>query len=226
MTEQEQTWLEVDRYLDGVIVRPADVFEAITARCDEAGLPAIAVSPSQGKLLHVLARMVQARNILEIGTLGGYSTVWLATAMESDGRLITLEYDERHADVARRNIAMAGLADRVEIRVGAALDTLPDVAGRGPFDMVFIDADKPNNKAYIEWALKLSRPGGVIVLDNVIRDGEVIEPTSDDPRVISTRAALELFGNDPRLVSTAVQTVGAKGWDGFAIAWVGPAQSA
>jgi predicted O-methyltransferase YrrM len=188
----------------------------------EAGLPAINVAPNQGKLLHLWARMVGARSILEVGTLGGYSTIWLARALPDGGRLISLEADARHAEVARANIARAGLQAVVEVRLGMALDTLPELAaeGREPFDFVFIDADKPNNAAYFDWALTLSRPGSIIVVDNVVRDGDVIDADSDSSTVQGVRRLLERIAAEPRVSATAIQTVGAKGYDGFAIALV------
>jgi predicted O-methyltransferase YrrM len=185
----------------------------------KAGLPAASVAPNQGKLLHLFALMSGARTILEIGTLGGYSTIWLARALPGDGRLVTLEADPRHAEVAAANIAHAGLADKVEIRVGWAQGTLPELAaaGEGPFDLVFIDADKPSNPDYFRWALELTRPGSVIVVDNVIRNGAVADAGSDDPNVQGVRRMNELIGAEPRVTATAVQTVGEKGYDGFAV---------
>jgi predicted O-methyltransferase YrrM len=176
----------------------------------------------QGKLLHLLARSIGARNVLEIGTLGGYSTIWLARALPDGGRLISLEADPRHAEVARANIARAGLDTRVEVRLGMALNLLPELAAEGgpPFDFVFIDADKPNNAAYFDWALKLSRPGSIIVVDNVVRDGDVIDAVSDSPTVQGVRRFLERLAVEPRVSATAIQTVGTKGYDGFAIALV------
>ena len=183
-----------------------------------AGLPAIDVSALQGKLLHLLARLAGARRILEIGTLGGYSTIWLARALPEDGQLVTLESERRHADVARANIDRAGLAGRVELILGPALDTLPTLSG--PFDLVFIDADKRSNADYLAWALRLSRPGTVVVCDNVVRDGAIADPDAHDPGVEGTRRLFEMLAAEPRLSATAVQTVGAKGWDGLAIAIV------
>jgi len=215
-------WNAVDDYF-GQTVAPSDpALDAALAASDAAGLPQIAVSAPLGKLLQLLARIRGAANILEIGTLGGYSTICLARALPEGGRLISLEYDPRHAEVARGNIAAAGLADRVEVRVGAALDSLPKLKdeGAGPFDLVFIDADKANNPHYVRWALDLSRPGTLIVVDNVVRGGRVGDPDNQDPDVLGTRAALELIAAEPRLDGTAVQTVGAKGYDGFALALV------
>jgi predicted O-methyltransferase YrrM len=214
----ETVWAEVDRYFADHLVEADPVLEAALAASDAAGLPAIAVAPNQGKLLHLLARLKGARRILEIGTLGGYSTIWLARALPGDGQLITLEYDPRHAEVARANLASAGLADRVEIRVGAALDTLPTLAG--PFDLFFIDADKVNNAAYVEWALRLSTVGSLIIVDNVVRGGQVVDDASDDPAILGTRELFEMLANEPRLSATAIQTVGGKSYDGFALALV------
>jgi predicted O-methyltransferase YrrM len=215
-------WTEVDRYFTGALVAPDPGLEAALAASDAAGLPAISVAPNEGKLLYLLARLRGARRILEIGTLGGYSTIWLARALPDGGKLITLEYDPRHAEVARANIANAGLADRVEVRVGRALDTLPDLArGKpGPFDLTFIDADKRNNAEYFRWALRLSTVGSLIIVDNVVRDGRVVDGTSNDANVQGTRRLIEVLAAEPRVSATAVQTVGAKGYDGFAIALV------
>ncbi|MFD3995417.1 O-methyltransferase [Streptomyces sp. NPDC058583] len=215
-------WNAVDAYFTETIA-PAD--EALTAALSAstaAGLPEIAVAPNQGKLLHLLAQMQGARNILEIGTLGGYSTIWLARALPADGRLITLEYDPAHADVARANLAHAGLDKIVEVRTGAALDSLPqlEAEGAGPFDLVFIDADKVNNPRYVEWALKLSRPGTVIVVDNVVRGGRITTPAPDDPAITGTRELFDLVAAEPRLDATAIQTVGTKGYDGLLLARV------
>ncbi len=212
----------VDAYFTETIVAPDRALAEALAANAAAGLPSIDVSASQGKLIHLLARMTGARKALEIGTLGGYSTIWLASALPDGGRLITLERSARHAEVARRNVARASLAGKVEIRTGAALETLPKIEaeGLGPFDFVFIDADKENNAAYLEWALRLSRPGTTIVVDNVVRDGEVADATSRDPDVVGVRRMFELMAREPRLSATAIQTVGAKGWDGFALALV------
>jgi predicted O-methyltransferase YrrM len=212
----------VDDYFTETIVAPDPALEEALAANAAAGLPSIDVSAPQGKLIHLLARMTGARQALEIGTLGGYSTIWLASALPDDGRLITLERNARHAEVARRNVARAGLSGKVEVRTGAALETLPKIAaeGLGPFDFVFIDADKVSNAAYLEWALRLSRPGTAIVVDNVVRDGEVADAKSADPDVIGVRRMFELMAGEPRLSATAIQTVGAKGWDGFALAVV------
>ncbi|OBA83929.1 methyltransferase [Mycobacterium sp. 1164966.3] len=207
----------VDAFLDGTVVGDDPVLtEALTAS-QAAGLPPIAVSAQQGKFLCLLAGAMQARRILELGTLGGFSTIWLARGAGPQGRVVTLEYEPKHADVARANLERAGVADRVEVLVGAALDTLPTV--RGPFDLVFIDADKENNLAYLDWAIRLSRPGSIIVVDNVIRDRHILTESAD-PRVTATRQTLQVMGEHPRLDTAVLQTVGAKGWDGFAIAAV------
>jgi predicted O-methyltransferase YrrM len=215
----EKTWSAVDSYVAERLLADADpVFEAILRANAAGGLPAIDVSPAQGKFLHLLVKIAGARRILEVGTLGGYSTVWMASALPPDGRLVSLEYAPHHAEVARENIARAGLLERVEVRQGAALDLLP--ALEGPFDLVFIDADKPNNPGYLEWALELSRPGTVIVLDNVVRDGRVTDASSGDRNVQGSRAAFDFFHDHPELDTTALQTVGLKGYDGFALALV------
>ncbi|MGW5509070.1 O-methyltransferase [Streptomyces albogriseolus] len=221
---EARTWNAVDDWFTGRLLGddPDEALAAALRDSDAAGLPPIAVSPLQGKLLQLLARLTGARRVLEIGTLGGYSTIWLGRALPADGRLVTLEYDPRHAEVAVRNIARAGLAGRVEVRVGPALESLPKLADEQPppFDLVFIDADKANNPHYVEWALRLTAAGSLIVLDNVVRGGRVADPENTNPDVVGTRAALDLFGSHPRLDATAVQTVGAKGYDGFALARV------
>jgi predicted O-methyltransferase YrrM len=218
----EEIWTAVDGYFSDLLV-PADAaLEAALAASAAAGLPAINVSPVQGKLLQLLARAIGAHNVLEIGTLGGYSSIWLARALPDGGRLVSLEADPRHAEVARANIARAGLDSSVEVRLGMALDLLPELAAEGgePFDLVFIDADKPNNAAYFDWALQLTRPGSIIVVDNVVRDGDVIDAVSDSPTVQGVRRFLERLAAEPRVSATAIQTVGGKGYDGFAIALV------
>ncbi|MGV9333253.1 O-methyltransferase [Nocardia sp. NPDC003726] len=214
-------WAEVDRYLVQTLVADPDSDAALAANKD-AGLPAIDVSPPQGKFLHLLARTVGARRVLEIGTLGGYSTIWLARAVGPEGRVLTLEFADRHAEVARANLDRAGVGDRVEIRVGAALDSLPVLAEEDPepFDLVFIDADKVNNSNYVLWALRLTRPGSVIIVDNVVRGGAIADERSDDPNAQASRELVELLQAEPSLDATVVQTVGAKGWDGFAYAVV------
>ena len=212
----------VDEYFTRIIVAPDKALAEALAANTAAGLPSIDVSAPQGKLIHLLARMMGARKALEIGTLGGYSTIWLASALPHDGRLITLERNARHAEVARQNVARAGLGGKVEIRTGAALETLPKIETEGihPFDFVFIDADKANNAAYVEWALRLSRPGTAIVVDNVVRDGHVVDAKNTDADVVGVRRMFELIAREPRLSATAIQTVGAKGWDGFVLAVV------
>jgi predicted O-methyltransferase YrrM len=218
----KEQWAAVDRYLSDLFVPSDPALDAALASSAAAGLPAINVAPNQGKMLMLLAMIRGARSILEIGTLGGYSTIWLARALPTGGRLITLESDPKHADVARSNIERAGLAGVIELRVGQALDTLPQLAeeGRGPFDFIFIDADKPGYPDYLTWAFRLSRPGSVIFADNIIRDGAVIDPDSDDPRVQGVRRFNERLAADPRVSATAIQTVGSKGYDGFTIALV------
>ncbi|MFF4171825.1 O-methyltransferase [Streptomyces sp. NPDC001744] len=215
-------WTAVDQYVTDLLVPDDEALSAALADSAAAGLPEIAVAPNQGKLLHLLARTQGARKILEIGTLGGYSTIWLARALPADGRLITLEYDPAHAEVARANIARAGLDGLVEVRTGAALDSLPEIGaeGAGPFDLVFVDADKANNPRYVEWALKLSRPGTLIVVDNVVRDGRVATEHPDDPAVTGIREMFDLIAREPRLDATAFQTVGTKGHDGLLLARV------
>ena len=215
-------WTAVDRYLADLLVPADPALDAALADSAAHGLPAINVSPPQGKLLHLLARVHGARNILEVGTLGGYSAIWLARALPPGGRLVTLESDRKHAEVARANLDRAGLAHVVELRLGRALDTLPRLAaeGRGPFDLLFIDADKPSTPDYFTWALKLSRPGSLIVVDNVVRKGAVADPASTDPNVLGVRRCLEMMAAEPRVTATAIQTVGGKGYDGFAVALV------
>jgi predicted O-methyltransferase YrrM len=217
-----EAWNEVDAYFVERLLGADRGLDAVLAANAAAGLPEIDVSPLQGKLLHLLARAIRARRVLEIGTLGGYSTLWLARAVGEAGRVITLEYQSRHAEVARTNLARAGVAGRVDVRVGAALDLLPKVEARGdgPFDLVFIDADKSNQDVYLAWALRLSRPGALIVGDNVVRDGEVIDADSVNPAVQGIRRFVDLLASEPRLSATAIQTVGSKGWDGLAIAVV------
>ena len=218
----ERLWSAVDAYFTRTIVKQDGAREAALAANAAAGLPQIDVSPPHGKLLHLLARAAGARKALEIGALGGYSAIWIARALRPGGRLVTLEADERHAAVARDNIARAGLSDRVDIRVGAALSSLPKIEaeGRAPFDFVFIDADKANNANYLAWALRLSRPGTTIVVDNVVRAGRILDAASRDRDVAGVRRMFEMMAAEPRLSATAIQTVGAKGWDGFALAVV------
>lgn len=219
----QEIWTAVDRYITDLFVPPDAALTAALQTSQSAGLPTINVSPPQGKFLQLLARALGARAILEIGTLGGYSTIWLARALPASGRLITLEADPKHAEIARANIARAGLAGIVELRLGRALDTLPQLAaeGRGPFDLIFIDADKPSYADYFTWALKLSRRGSVIIGDNVIRKGAVLNPgASDDPRVPGVLRFNELVAAEPRVSATVIQTVGGKGYDGFTMAVV------
>jgi len=218
----QKQWTAVDRYITDLFAPPDPALDAALQASAAAGLPPHDVSPTQGKLLLLLARVQGARTILEIGTLGGYSTIWLARALPAGGRLITLEADPKHAEVARVNIARAGLAAVVELRLGPALDTLPQLAaeGRGPFDLIFIDADKPRNPEYFAWALKLSRRGSLIIADNVVRNGAVVDAASGDPSVQGVRRFHELLAAEPRVSATAIQTVGSKGYDGFAIALV------
>ncbi len=218
---QEQ-WSAVDDYLTDLLAPADPALEAVLRASTNAGLPPIQVAPNQGKLLHLLARLQGARTILEIGTLGGYSTIWLARALPADGRLITLEADPAHAEVARANLARAGLSDIVELRLGRALETLPQLAteGHAPFDMIFIDADKASTPDYFAWALRLSRRGSLIIIDNVVRTGGVIDAERTDPDIQGVRRVLEMLAEEPRVSATAIQTVGSKGYDGFAIALV------
>lgn len=218
---QEQ-WTAVDEYFNHNLIPPDAALEAALRSSAEAGLPGIHVAPNQGSFLQLLARSLGARTILEIGTLGGYSTIWMARALPEDGRLITLEADAKHAAVASANVARAGLAGRVEIRVGPALETLPrlETEGRGPFDLVFIDADKESIPEYLGWSLRLTRPGSLIIVDNVVRRGAVLDDASQDPSVRGVRRMAELLAAEPRLDATVLQTVGTKGWDGLAIARV------
>jgi predicted O-methyltransferase YrrM len=215
----QERWTAVDRYITDLLVGPDPALDAALASSAAAGLPPIQVSPNQGKLLMLLAQLQGARNILEIGTLGGYSTIWLGRGLSQGGRLITLEADPKHAELARGNIARAGLADAVEIILGRAMDTLPQLAarGRGPFDLIFIDADKPNLPDYFTWSLKLSRPGSLIIIDNVIRHGAVIDAANTAPDVLGVRRMNEMMAAEKRVTATAIQTVGSKGYDGFAI---------
>jgi predicted O-methyltransferase YrrM len=215
-------WNAVDDYIVGKLVSDDPVFQQVLEANEAAGLPAIDVSPAHGKLLHLLARMSGARRVLEIGTLGGFSTIWLARALPAGGKVVTLEALPEHAEVARANFARAGVTERIELRLGLALDTLAALAAEKaePFDFVFIDADKPNNPHYLALALKLSRPGTVIVADNVVRGGEVLDAGSRDASVQGIRAYYDALAAEPRLSATAVQTVGVKQWDGFSVAIV------
>jgi predicted O-methyltransferase YrrM len=218
---QEQ-WTSVDHYFNSCLVPNDPALDAALAATAEANLPLINVAPNQGKMLNLLALLTHAKKILEVGTLGGYSTIWLARALPKEGKLISLEYDPKHAAVALSNIKNAGLGAYVEIRVGAALDTLPklEAEGAGPFDFIFIDADKSNNAGYLEWALKLSHIGTLIVCDNVVRNGTVADPDQTEPDVVGTRKFFDLLSKEERLSATAIQTVGSKGYDGFAMALV------
>lgn len=214
----EQLWTAVDAFFSEHLLPPDPVLDNAQATAAAAGLPQLAVSPNQGKLLNLLARLAQAKSVLELGTLAGYSTIWLGRALPPDGRLVTLEADPRHAAVAKQNIAAAGLASIVEVRTGAALDLLPSIDG--PFDLVFIDADKVNCPDYFQWALRLSRPGSVIITDNVVRGGAVADPSTTDGSVQGVQRMHELIAAEPRVEATAVQTVGSKGYDGFSLAYV------
>ena len=213
-------WTEVDRYLANLLIPADPALDAALQASAAAGLPSIQVSPTQGKLLHLLAMSLGARKILELGTLGGYSTIWMARALPAGGRLITLEADAKHAEVARANIARAGLANVVDLRLGRAQETLPKLAGEAPFDLIFIDADKTGYPEYFQWAVKLSRRGSVIIADNVVRKGEIVDAASDDANVQGARRFYEMVAREPRVSATAIQTVGSKGYDGFAMAVV------
>ena len=218
----QETWSAVDRYIDEQLVHSDAALDQALADSAAAGLPSIQVAANQGKLLQLLARLMGARNILEIGTLGGYSTIWLARALPETGRLVTLEFDPRHAQVARRNLARAGLDGIVELRLGPALETLPQLAAehRGPFDLVFIDADKPNTPAYFDWAIRLGRRGSLIIVDNVVRKGDLVDAASQDANVQGMRRLIEQAASESRISATVIQTVGSKGYDGFAMALV------
>jgi predicted O-methyltransferase YrrM len=218
----QQTWNAVDEYFTGTLVKQDAELEAALRDSEAAGLPAINVSPAQGKFLNLLARIQGARNILEIGTLGGYSAIWLARALPPGGRLISLEVDPKHAQVARENLARAGFANIAKVRLGRAVDTLDELEreSAGPFDLVFIDADKPSNPVYFSWALKLCRRGAVIVVDNVVRSGAVADAASEDAAVQGVRRLTHLMATEPRVSATAIQTVGIKGYDGFMVALV------
>jgi len=219
---ESQLWDDVDDYFTAQLSPEDEALRAAVRDSDAAELPHVAVTAPQGKFLQLLAQIQGARSILEIGTLGGYSTIWLARALPEDGRLVSLEYSARHAEVATRNIARAGLDRIVEVRVGPALESLPKLADENPapFDLVFIDADKGNNPRYVEWALRLTRAGSLIIVDNVVRRGRVADADNTAPDVLGSRAAIELIGSHPRLTGTAIQTVGSKGHDGFALARV------
>ena len=217
-----KTWTAVDDYIVSALFEADPVLDAVIATNRKQGLPAIDVSAAQGKLLSLLVRIRGARKVLEIGTLGGYSTIWMARGLPADGKVVTLELDPHHAKVARSNFERAGVSDKVELRTGPALQSLETLAAEnaGPFDLIFIDADKPNNPNYLSWAMRLSQPGTVVICDNVVRDGTVLNDDGRDAYVEGARAAFSFIGGDKRLDGTAIQTVGAKGYDGFAIAIV------
>jgi len=222
MGKSEPLWDRVDAYLTGTFVPHEEAFAAALADSEKAGLPTIQVSPPQGRLLELLARALRARQILEIGTLGGYSTLWLARGLVPGGRIVTLEVDPKHADVARRNFERAGRSGAIELRLGAALETLPRMVAEraGPFDLVFVDADKPSLPDYFSWSLKLSRPGTLIVIDNVVREGDVVDAKSADASVQGVRRMNERIAAEPRVTATTLQTVGGKGYDGLAFVLV------
>jgi predicted O-methyltransferase YrrM len=218
----QQTWTAVDEYVSDLLSPHDEALEAAIAGAVEAGLPAIQVSPPQGKLLALQARSIGARTALEFGTLGGYSTIWIARALPDDGHVITLEHEPAYAEVARANLERAGLVEKVEVRVGAALESLPalEAEGAGPFDLVFIDADKANTPAYFAWSVERTRSGGLIVADNVIRGGALVDQADADPAIVAQRRFHEMLAAEPRVEATTIQTVGGKGYDGFTIALV------
>ena len=222
MDRADARWTAVDEYVDELLVGQDDGLRGALAASDAAGLPSISVTPAQGKVLNLLARSIGARAILEIGTLGGYSTIWLARGLQPGGRLITIEADEKHAAVARENIARANVAASVDLRIGRALDMLPSIEreGLGPFDLVFIDADKPNTPDYFKWALRLARIGTLILIDNVVRNGGIADADSQDPAVVAMRRVLAMVASEPRVSATVLQTVGEKGYDGLALVLV------
>jgi predicted O-methyltransferase YrrM len=216
----QELWSEVDGYIAEKCLRAGEnPGEALDAN-RSAGLPSIDVSPPQGKLLFLFARMIGARRVLEIGTLGGYSTIWLARALPADGVVVTLEALPEHAETARKNLERAGVSAKVDLRIGLALKTLPRLEGSGPFDLIFIDADKRSNPDYLAWALRLARVGSLIVVDHVVRDGAIVDPTRDDPDIVGIRRFFDSLSGEARLSASAIQTVGGKGWDGFALALV------
>jgi predicted O-methyltransferase YrrM len=219
----DKTWIAVEEFVDGLLIPEDPVLEASRQASAAAGLPEIAVSRSQGKLLYLLARMRGAKRILEIGTLGGYSTIWMARALPRGGRLVTLEYERKHFDVAKANLARAGLTSVVEQRLGPAIETLPKLAKekKGPFDFVFIDADKEQTAEYFAWAVKLASPGAAIVVDNVVRDGQIADRREKNAQVRGIRRFLEAAAAERRVTATTIQTVGSKGYDGFTLAVVG-----
>ncbi|MBN9128135.1 MAG: O-methyltransferase [Paenarthrobacter ureafaciens] len=214
----EPGWVDVERYLTDVVVHPGPAHQRALKSATEAGMPPIEVAPNAGKLLKMLVQLSGARRVLEIGTLAGFSSMWMAQGLPDDGQLVTCEYLQKHADVARANLDAAGLGHKVDIRVGPALDTLPTLVSEESFDFVFIDADKENDSNYLDWAIRLGHPGTVIVIDNVIWDGAILDPQRDVVNAPGIVAVLEKLGQDPRLDATAIQTVGTKGWDGFAMA--------
>jgi predicted O-methyltransferase YrrM len=218
----QDLWTAVDAFVGDALIPEDNALTAAVRSSDAAGLPSIQVSPAQGKFLHLLAKIRGAKTILEIGTLGGYSTIWLARALPAGGRLVTLEADPKHAEIARANIARAGLAGVVDVRLGKGLDLLPaiEAEGVGPFDFVFLDADKPSTPEYFRWALKLSRPGTLIIADNVVRKGALADPASNDPNVVAMRRLHAMVSSEPRVSATTIQTVGSKGYDGFTLAVV------
>ncbi len=220
--DRQGLWDAVDGYFNAALIPPDPALDGALERSRAAGLPAIAVAANQGRLLNLLASLIGARRILEVGTLGGYSAIWLARALPADGRLVTLEIDPRHAEVAMGNLAAAGLADRAEVRTGRAIDLLPDLEREAPFDLAFIDADKPSNPDYFDWALKLVRPGGLIVVDNVVRAGKVVQTDDADANVVGVRRLVDKVAAEPRVEATALQTVGDKGHDGLLIIRVKP----
>lgn len=216
----QQLFTAVDAYIDDLFDLTDEALDFALKSSRDRGLPAIQISPSQGRFLQILARLTGARRILEIGTLGGYSTIWLARALPTGGKLVTLEYDPKHAEVARAALVRAGLADRTQVLTGAALDTLPGLASQDTFDLVFIDADKHNYPGYLDWSLRLTRPGGLILADNVVREGKVLDESSADPSVQGVRRFNELLARDPRVEAVVLQQIGVKGYDGLAIARV------
>jgi predicted O-methyltransferase YrrM len=224
MIEHQSTprWTAVENFLTEVVVRPDSSLDRAASSALEAGMPPIEVAPNAGKLLKLLVRLSGSRRVLEIGTLAGFSTIWMAQGLPDDGRLVTCEYLPRHAEVARANIDAAGLGAKVEVRVGAALDTLQALENEGaaPFDFVFIDADKENNAHYLDWAIRLGRPGTTVVMDNVVWEGALLDVDLDPENAPGIISAVTLMGEDPRLDGTVIQTVGSKGWDGFALALV------
>jgi len=215
-----ESWRRVDAYLTEMLVGHDPALEAAVAQQNSAGLPAIEVAPVNGKFLHLMARISGARRVLEIGTLGAYSTIWMARGIPQDGRVVTIELEPRIAEIARANLDRAGVGEKVEILLGRGADVLPTLEGSEPFDLVFIDADKESNTIYLDWAARLGRPGTVIVVDNTVRDGEVANPATENPQIIGVQRGLEMLGRDPRFDATALQTLDLKGWDGIAIAVV------